>query len=127
MLMRQYFVQLQTQDWIGKPFGSKVLSKAPGQGWVHLLAPNPELWTITLKHRTQILYVGDISLVVAHLGLKPGCVVLESGGFLVLPASAWQPPATAGPVVPLLGWGGKIPSTLAKQLVTDTRHDCCCT
>lgn len=67
------------KDWIGKPFGSKVLSKAPGQGWVHLLAPNPELWTITLKHRTQILYVGDISLVVAHLQLKPGCVVLESG------------------------------------------------
>lgn len=64
-----------------------MLSKAPGQGWVHLLAPNPELWTITLKHRTQILYVGDISLVVAHLGLKPGCVVLESGGFVLLPAA----------------------------------------
>jgi tRNA (adenine57-N1/adenine58-N1)-methyltransferase len=63
------------------PFGSKVLSKAPGSGWVHLLAPNPELWTIALKHRTQILYVGDISLVVAHLGLNPGCVVLESGGW----------------------------------------------
>jgi tRNA (adenine57-N1/adenine58-N1)-methyltransferase len=39
------------QDWIGKPFGSKVLSKAPGSGWVWLLAPNPELWTIALKHR----------------------------------------------------------------------------
>lgn len=70
---------VKPQDWIGKPFGSKVLSKAPGHGWVHLLAPNPELWTIALKHRTQILYVGDISLVVAHLGLRPGCVVLESG------------------------------------------------
>lgn len=84
-----------------------MLSKAPGQGWVHLLAPNPELWTITLKHRTQILYVGDISLVVAHLGLKPGCVVLESGGFVL-------PPAAAGPGVPLLVWEGELSSCNAK-------------
>lgn len=74
---------VNTQDWIGKQFGSKVLSKAPGQGWVYLLAPNPELWTVALRHRTQILYVGDISLVVAHLALRPGCVVLESGACVV--------------------------------------------
>lgn len=32
-----------------------------------------------LKHRTQILYVADISLVTANLELTPGKVVLESG------------------------------------------------
>ena len=32
-----------------------------GKGWVILLAPNPELWTLVLRHRTQILYIADIS------------------------------------------------------------------
>jgi tRNA A58 N-methylase Trm61 len=32
-----------------------------------------------LSHRMQILYIADISLVVAYLELVPGCVVLESG------------------------------------------------
>ena len=46
---------------------------------MHLLAPTPELWTLVLRHRTQILYVADISLVCMHLDLRPGSVVLESG------------------------------------------------
>ena len=33
------------QDWIGKPFGTKVRAKPPASGWVYLLAPTPELWT----------------------------------------------------------------------------------
>ena len=32
-----------------------------------------------LKHRTQILYVADISMIVFKLELKPGCIVLETG------------------------------------------------
>jgi tRNA (adenine57-N1/adenine58-N1)-methyltransferase len=48
-------------------------------GFVYLLAPTPELWTIVLRHRTQILYLADISLVVSELELKPGSVVLEAG------------------------------------------------
>ena len=39
----------------------------------------PELWTKVLPHRTQILYLPDISLVCHALELKPGSVVLESG------------------------------------------------
>lgn len=66
------------KDWIGKQFGSKVFSKNTGR-WMYLLAPTPELWTMVLKHRTQILYIADISLVIMHLELKPGSVVLESG------------------------------------------------
>lgn len=70
-------------DWIGKPFGSKVFSskgKGKGKGgYVYLLAPTPELWTLVLNHRTQILYIADISLVITFLEIVPGCLVLESG------------------------------------------------
>ncbi|GFP98951.1 tRNA (adenine(58)-n(1))-methyltransferase catalytic subunit trmt61a [Phtheirospermum japonicum] len=64
-------------EWIGKPFGSKVFSSKGG--FIYLLAPTPELWTLVLSHRTQILYIADISFVVMYLEVVPGCVVLESG------------------------------------------------
>ena len=63
------------QDWVGKPFGSRVESSGRGNtGWVYLLAPTPELWTTVLRHRTQILYVADISMICTFLELKPGCI-----------------------------------------------------
>lgn len=65
-------------DWIGKPFGCKVVG-TDGKSFVHLLAPNPELWTLCLPHRTQILYVADISFIISCLEVRPGFVVLESG------------------------------------------------
>ena len=43
-----------------------------GGGWVLLLAPTPELWSLVLRHRTQILYVADISMIVTFLELRPG-------------------------------------------------------
>ncbi|KAI4375355.1 hypothetical protein MLD38_013238 [Melastoma candidum] len=64
-------------EWIGKPFGSKVYSSKGG--YVYLLFPTPELWTLVLSHRTQILYIADISFVIMCLELVPGCLVLESG------------------------------------------------
>lgn len=64
-------------DWIGKPFGSMVFSNK-GR-FVYLLAPTPELWTLVLSHRTQILYIADISFVIMYLELVPGGLVLESG------------------------------------------------
>ncbi|XP_058099234.1 uncharacterized protein LOC131243723 [Magnolia sinica] len=64
-------------DWIGRSFGSKVLSNKGG--FVYLLAPTPELWTLVLSHRTQILYIADISFVISYLEIVPGCLVLESG------------------------------------------------
>lgn len=67
---------LKVMDLIGVKFGSKVsLSK----GWAHVLYPTPELWTITLPHRTQILYTPDISMVVTQLEIGPGSVVCEAG------------------------------------------------
>ena len=55
---------MPAQDWIGLPYGSRVTSKGACKGWVHLLAPCPDLWSLVLKHRTQILYIagGSASL-----------------------------------------------------------------
>jgi tRNA (adenine57-N1/adenine58-N1)-methyltransferase len=44
-----------------------------------MLKATPELWTLWLPHRTQILYFADISYVVASLELSPGCLVIEAG------------------------------------------------
>ncbi|XP_045588793.2 tRNA (adenine(58)-N(1))-methyltransferase catalytic subunit TRMT61A [Procambarus clarkii] len=67
---------LKVMNLIGVKYGSKVsLSK----GWAHVLYPTPELWTVTLPHRTQILYTPDISMVVTQLEIGPGSVVCEAG------------------------------------------------
>lgn len=66
-------------DLIGRPFGSKVTCGRGG--WVYVLHPTPELWTLNLPHRTQILYSTDIALLTMMLELRPGSVVCESGEF----------------------------------------------
>lgn len=76
-VLENRFGVFKHSDWIGKPFGCKVSSHKGG--FVYLLAPTPELWTLVLSHRTQILYIADISFVVMYMELIPGCVVLESG------------------------------------------------
>ncbi|KAJ3020840.1 tRNA (adenine-N(1)-)-methyltransferase catalytic subunit trm61 [Thoreauomyces humboldtii] len=65
-------------DMVGKEFGAKVAS-ANGQGFVYLLYPTPELWTLSLPHRTQILYNPDISLITSMLDLRPGVKIIEAG------------------------------------------------
>ncbi|KAJ4801876.1 tRNA (Adenine(58)-N(1))-methyltransferase catalytic subunit TRMT61A [Rhynchospora pubera] len=75
--LQNRFGVFKHSDWVGKPFGSKVFSSKGG--FVFLLAPTPQLWTLVLSHRTQILYLPDISFVVSYLEIVPGCVVLESG------------------------------------------------
>lgn len=44
-----------------------------------MLRPTPELWTLALPHRTQILYHPDISYITMWLAIKPGSVVIEAG------------------------------------------------
>ena len=44
-----------------------------------MLHPTPELWTIVLSHRTQILYQPDISFITCMLDLKPGANMIEAG------------------------------------------------
>ena len=73
-------------DFLHRPYGSRVHSRASASappssrpGYVIPLPVTPELWTLSLTHRTQILYLADISLVLLQLNLLPGSVVLESG------------------------------------------------
>ncbi|KAF1800571.1 tRNA methyltransferase complex GCD14 subunit-domain-containing protein [Mucor lusitanicus] len=65
-------------DIIGKEYGSKLVS-SNYRGFVYLLHPTPELWTLVLPHRTQILYIADISFITTLLDMKPGVNVIESG------------------------------------------------
>lgn len=48
-------------------------------GWLHLLRPNAELWTLSLPHRTQIVYSMDASYICLSLYLKNGSKLIESG------------------------------------------------
>ncbi|KAJ2006788.1 tRNA (adenine-N(1)-)-methyltransferase catalytic subunit trm61 [Coemansia thaxteri] len=65
-------------DMIGQKYGSKIQSQY-GKGFVYLLHPTPALWTQVVPHRTQILYLPDISFISSYLDLRPGKVVIESG------------------------------------------------
>lgn len=67
---------LKVGSLIGKKFGTKIqLSR----GWAYVLHPTCELWTLTLPHRTQILYSLDVGTVIHELQLRPGVRVAESG------------------------------------------------
>ncbi|XP_047467029.1 tRNA (adenine(58)-N(1))-methyltransferase catalytic subunit TRMT61A isoform X2 [Mugil cephalus] len=73
----RYGVIRHSTDLIGQRYGSKVTCSKGG--WVYVLHPTPELWTVALPHRTQILYTTDIATITMMLELKPGSVVCESG------------------------------------------------
>lgn len=75
-------------DLLGKPLGirwearSYPGAKSGGQqcaGFVHALAPTPELWSLALEHRTQIVYPHDSALISLHLDLRPGMTLIECG------------------------------------------------
>ncbi|KAF9448722.1 GCD14-domain-containing protein [Macrolepiota fuliginosa MF-IS2] len=65
-------------DFVGVPYGSKVGSRT-GKGFVYLLRPTPELWTLALPHRTQILYLADIAFITSRLNIRRGSRVIEAG------------------------------------------------
>ena len=72
------FGNYRHSDLIGIPYGSKVVSRS-GKGYIHVLRPTPELWTMALPHRTQILYLADIAFITSWLNIKPGSRVIEAG------------------------------------------------
>lgn len=63
---------------IGLPYGSQVATPQ-GKGFVYLLAPTPELWTLSLPHRTQIVYTPDSSYILQRLNVKAGSRIIEAG------------------------------------------------
>ncbi|XP_012285330.1 tRNA (adenine(58)-N(1))-methyltransferase catalytic subunit TRMT61A [Orussus abietinus] len=67
---------LKVYSLLGKKYGTRVeLSR----GWAYVLQPTPELWTVTLPHRTQIIYTPDISMIIYLMEIVPGSIVIESG------------------------------------------------
>ncbi|KAJ1882995.1 tRNA (adenine-N(1)-)-methyltransferase catalytic subunit trm61 [Coemansia sp. RSA 1722] len=72
------FGSFSHDQMIGLRYGSKMTTRE-GRGFVYLLHPTPALWTQVVPHRTQILYLPDISFVSMHLDLRPGKVMIESG------------------------------------------------
>ncbi|CEP64985.1 tRNA 1-methyladenosine methyltransferase subunit GCD14 LALA0_S15e01860g [Lachancea lanzarotensis] len=69
-------------DMIGKPFGSQIAVRTRGSnkfGFIHVLQPTPELWTLSLPHRTQIVYTPDSSYIMQRLQCSPHSRVIEAG------------------------------------------------
>ncbi|ORY25237.1 tRNA methyltransferase complex GCD14 subunit-domain-containing protein [Naematelia encephala] len=66
-------------ELVGQKYGSKIHSPAPNPGFVFALRPTPELWTLSLPHRTQILYMPDIAYITMRLGVRVGGSVIEAG------------------------------------------------
>ena len=64
--------------FFGRPFGTKVFSQND-KGFGFALRPDPHLFSLTLQHKTQILFQADISMILHLLALSPGNVVFESG------------------------------------------------
>jgi tRNA (adenine57-N1/adenine58-N1)-methyltransferase len=63
---------------ISQLYGSQIFNNK-GDGFVYLLAPTPPLLTAALQHRTQIIYDGDISVILAGLGVREGLTICEAG------------------------------------------------
>lgn len=77
-IFQNKFGSFKHSDIIGRKFGDK-LSSNNNRGFIHLLKPTPELWTLALPHRTQILYNTDISFILTTLNIKASSKVIESG------------------------------------------------
>jgi tRNA (adenine57-N1/adenine58-N1)-methyltransferase catalytic subunit len=55
------------------------MKDSTGKGYIYLLRPTPELWTLSLPHRTQIVYTPDTSFILSKLCVRPGTICLEAG------------------------------------------------
>ena len=68
-------------DIIGKSYGSKVFPRLKSEypRPLHVLRVTPELFTLSIPHRTQIIYHADISTIIQGLNILPGSHVAEAG------------------------------------------------
>ncbi|CDJ64352.1 tRNA (adenine-N(1)-)-methyltransferase catalytic subunit, putative [Eimeria necatrix] len=65
-------------DIMRTPIGRKVQDRRSGK-WLVVLRPTPDLHTLALRHRTQIIYHADISLIMSLLDVCPGKTIIEAG------------------------------------------------
>lgn len=70
----------------GKPVAEQEVEKrdivkaaAASSGFAHLIPPTPETWTISLPHRTQVVYTPDYSYILQRLRARPGDHIIEAG------------------------------------------------
>ncbi|CAK7217202.1 tRNA (adenine-N(1)-)-methyltransferase catalytic subunit trm61 [Sporothrix curviconia] len=70
-------------------------------GFIHILPPTPEIWTMSLPHRTQVVYASDYSYILHRLRARPGTRIIEagsgSGSFTHASARAVYGTTTANP------------------------------
>jgi tRNA (adenine57-N1/adenine58-N1)-methyltransferase len=71
-------------DMIGARFGSRIKGLSNNKidtavPTLLLLQNSPDLWTLAVPHRTQIIYNTDIAAIIFGLRVKTGSVVLEAG------------------------------------------------
>lgn len=77
-ILNTRFGNFDHDKMIGMKFGAQ-MGGSKDRGFVHLLHPSAELWTVSLPHRTQIVYTPDSSYVVQRLGITSGSRVIEAG------------------------------------------------
>lgn len=53
--------------------------EAASRGFAHIIPPTPELWTVSLPHRTQVVYTPDYSFILQKLRVRPGDTIIEAG------------------------------------------------
>jgi tRNA (adenine57-N1/adenine58-N1)-methyltransferase len=66
----------------GNKEGDDILPPAyepASRGFAHILPPTPELWTVSLPHRTQVVYTPDYSFILQKLKARPGDTIIEAG------------------------------------------------
>jgi len=79
--------EVKRQKQLANGSGSNSSAAAPqvqpavtaASGFVHILKPSPELWTISLPHRTQVVYTPDYSYVLQRIRAFPGKTLIEAG------------------------------------------------
>ena len=52
---------------------------AASSGFIHILPPTPENWTMSLPHRTQVVYTPDYSYILHRIRARPGSRLIEAG------------------------------------------------
>lgn len=62
-----------------EPANAPKKNEVASSGFIHILPPTPELWTLSLPHRTQVVYTPDYSYILHRIRARPGAVLIEAG------------------------------------------------